>query len=90
MSEPRVGNHLKQFLRALSSIFAVVAGLSFFVGGRIIHEVAGVDRLFAEIAGIAIALVCLIGIVIAKHVADDIEWREANEKAAMSDTNSKS
>jgi hypothetical protein len=75
---------LKHLLRGLSSVLGIVAGLSFFFGGRAIHELGRVDRTLAEIIVIALAFVCLIGIAVAKHVIDDIEWREANELAAAS------
>ncbi len=53
----------------------VIGAISFLLGGRAIHEFRGVDRLLAELIGIAVAFVCLIGCVLAKHVIDDIEWK---------------
>ena len=73
---------MKHFLRGLSSFLALIAGLSFFFGGRAIHEFGKVDRSLAEILGIGVAFACLIAIAISKHVIDDIEWKEANEEAS--------
>ena len=81
-SRIRIG--LKHFLRGLSSILLVICGLSFFFGGRAIHEFGRVDRTLAEVIGIAASFICLIGAAVAKHVIDDIEWKEANEDAAAS------
>lgn len=89
MSKPPIRPGIKYFLHGLSSVLAVIAGISFLFGGGLIHAVGSVDRLFAEILGIGIAFACLIGIVVAKYVIDDIEWREANEEAAASDSQGK-
>lgn len=74
---------LKHFLRGPSSVLGIVAGLSFFFGGRVIHEFGRVDRTLAEIMGIALAFLCLIGIAVAQHAIDDIEWQEANERGGI-------
>lgn len=76
---------MKHFLRGLSYVLVPVGGFSFLFGGGLIHVMGKVDRLFAEIFGIGVAFLCLIGIVIADHVIDDIEWQEANQEAAASD-----
>lgn len=86
MPHSKTSTALKSVLRGLPSILSVIGGLSFFVGGRVIHEFGKMDRLLAEILGIAIAFVCLIGIVVAKHVLDNIEWEEANQQAAASES----
>jgi len=51
----------------------------FLFGGRAIHEFAGVERLQAEVIGIAIAVACGFGGFIAKKAIEDVEWEEANE-----------
>ncbi len=82
MPKSQIRTGMKYFLRGLSSFLAVIAGLSFFFGGRAIHEFGKVDRLLAEILGIGVAFACPIAIVITKHVIDDIEWKEANKEVA--------
>jgi len=74
---------LKYFLNGLSLLLAVIGGLFFFIGGLVIHALGKVDRFLAELMGIAVAFVCLIGCGIAKHMIDDIEWKEANEEATV-------
>jgi hypothetical protein len=81
---------MKHLLRGLSYILAPICGFSFLFGGGLIRAIGNVDRLFAEILGIGVAFVCLIGIVIARHVIEDIEWQEANEEAADSENRAKS
>jgi hypothetical protein len=82
MPKSQIRTGMKYFLRGLSRFLAVIAGLSFFLGGRAIHEFGKVDRLLAEILGIGVAFACIIAIVINKHVIDDIEWKEANKEVA--------
>jgi hypothetical protein len=90
MPNPHLRTGLKQFLRILHSILPLIAGISFLFGGRLVHETTHLDRLLAELLGIGLAFLCLIGVAIAHHWIDDIEWREANEKAASTETNTKS
>ena len=49
-----------------------IAFLSFWVGGRLIHDLAHIDRIFAEIVGIAIALLCGALGFLAKNFAADL------------------
>ena len=72
---------LKHFLQGVSSVLIVIAGMSFFFGGRAIHEFGTVDRTLAEIIGIGLAFLCLILGVVAKYKIEDIEWQEQNEEA---------
>ena len=81
MSQYASSSTLKHFLQGVSSVLIVIAGMSFFVGGRVIHEFGTVDRTLAEIIGIGLAFVCLILVVVAKHKIEDIEWQEQNEEA---------
>jgi hypothetical protein len=81
MSQHATRSTLKHFLQGVSSVLIVIAGTSFFVGGRIIHEFGAVDRTLAEIIGIGLAFACLILAVVAKHKIEDVEWQEQNEKA---------
>ena len=81
MPRSAIRTTLKSFLRGLSTVSFAIAGLSFFFGGRAIHEFGGVERMLAEIVGIGIAFVCLIVGAIAKHKIGDIEWEEQNEDA---------
>lgn len=59
-----------------------VGGLAFLFGGRLIHENwKSIDRIFAELIGIGVALVCFFLAYIAKHAIEDLDWEEANERA---------
>ena len=81
MSQHATRSTLKHLLQGVSSVLIVIAGISFFVGGRAIHEFGAVDRALAEIIGIGLAFLCLILGVVAKHKIEDIEWQEQNEEA---------
>jgi hypothetical protein len=59
---------LKDLLQALSWILFVIAAGAFWIGGRAIHEFAGVDRTTAELAGISLAAVCGgLGVFLKNH-----------------------
>jgi hypothetical protein len=65
-------------LRGVASLFAVLAVLAFWVGGRAISEFAKTDRVLAEMEGVALtALFSGLG-VIAKATADRIDENEGN------------
>jgi uncharacterized membrane protein YecN with MAPEG domain len=81
MSRHAIRSTLKPFLQGVSSVLIVIAGLSFFVGGRIIHEFGAVDRALAEIIGIGLAFLCLLLGAVAKYKIEDVEWQEQNEEA---------
>lgn len=63
------------------SVLIVIAGISFFFGGRAIHEFGAADRTLAEIIGIGLAFLCLILGAVAKYKVEDIEWQQQNEEA---------
>ena len=86
MRDPQNKSGMKIFLEALSKVLGAIAGISFLFGGGIIHAIGNVDRLFGEIVGIGMAVLCLIGMMVTKHMVDDIEWQEANREAAQSET----
>ena len=52
---------MKQVINVVSWILIAAGGLSFWVGGRALHEFGGVDRLIAEGEGL-LAAVVLIGL----------------------------
>lgn len=81
MSPSGAKTTLKYFLQALSKLLFAVAGLSFFFGGRAIHEFGNVDRVLAEFLGITTAVVCGFGAYIATRKIEDIEWEKANQEA---------
>jgi hypothetical protein len=81
MPQHTLRSTLKHFLQGSWTVLAVIAGISFFVGGRAIHEFGGVDRTLAEIIGIGIAFLCLILGAVGKCNLEDIEWQEQNEEA---------
>ena len=69
---------LALLLRGVASLFAVLAVLAFWVGGRAISEFAKTDRVLAEMEGVALtALFSGLG-VIAKATADRVEENEGN------------
>jgi len=57
MSQSELRTFLNGFLHALSRTLFIVATISFFIGGRIIHQPA-TYRIFSEVLGIGFALVC--------------------------------
>jgi hypothetical protein len=81
MPRSAIRTTLKSLLQGLSTVSFALAGLSFFFGGRAIHEFGGVERMLAEMVGIGVAFVCFIIGVIAKGKIDDIESEEQNEEA---------
>jgi hypothetical protein len=62
----------KEVLFGFSWVMVVIAALSFLIGGKALQEFAHIDRLFAEIIGIAIAFLCGALGFIAKNFADDL------------------
>jgi hypothetical protein len=48
---------IKQVFGGVSWVLITAGGLSFFLGGRALHELAGVDRLTAELEGLAAGVV---------------------------------
>lgn len=69
---------LASLLRGAAWLFAVLAGLAFWVGGRAISEFAKTERVLAEMEGFALtALFGGLG-VIAKTAADRVEEGESN------------
>ena len=80
-----IRTNTKHLLRRLMYVLCAIGGLAFLFGGVLIHIVWNLDRFLGELIGIALAFACLICGAVANHVIDDIEWREANEEAAVSD-----
>ena len=72
---------LKFSLQVLSKSLWLVGGLSFLIGGRLIHEIWNIDRVLAEVMGIGFAVVCFFLGYIAKSAVEDLDWEEANERA---------
>jgi hypothetical protein len=48
---------LKQTISGISWVLTTAGGMSFFFGGRALHEFVGVERLLAEVEGLAAAAV---------------------------------
>jgi hypothetical protein len=59
------------FLKLLSAVTLLLAGLLSWWGGRAIHEIWGVDRLLAELVGLAIAAAFGAIGYIAKNASED-------------------
>ena len=64
---------MKSVLRGLSQLLLVIAGFSFFVGGRAISEFAKIERMIAEVEGIGLAVVCGVIAFVAKTAADNLD-----------------
>lgn len=50
---------IKPIVNGLSWVLIGIGGISFWVGGRALHEFAGVDRLIAEVEGLTGAVVLI-------------------------------
>ena len=50
---------IKPIVGGLSWVLISIGGLSFWVGGRALHEFAGVDRAIAEVEGLAAGAVLI-------------------------------
>jgi hypothetical protein len=50
---------VQALLRGVAWLMFVIAGLSFWFGGRLITEFAKIDRTLGEMGGIGIAVVCV-------------------------------
>ena len=64
---------MKPLLRGASQLLAVIAGLSFFVGGRVISAVSRTEWALAEVEGIGVAFLCGLLAFVAKSVADNFD-----------------
>jgi hypothetical protein len=64
---------MKALLRGISQLLFVIAGLLFFVGGRVISEFTKTDRGSAEILGIGSAFVFGIFGMVAKNASDNLD-----------------
>jgi hypothetical protein len=50
---------MKQMVSGLSWVLIAGGGMSFWVGGRALHEFAGINRAIAEVEGLASAVVLI-------------------------------
>lgn len=64
---------MKTLLKATSQILFVLAGLLFFVGGRIVGPMANIDWILAEMLSIGAAVVLAVLGVVAKNAADNLD-----------------
>lgn len=74
--EPSMRTFLRVLLRGISWIFMAIGGLAFWVGGRMISEIAKVDRLLGEMLGLAFAGGCLVVGMVSKSLAEPDEPEE--------------
>ena len=84
MSRPKARTTLKYLLKGLSKLLFLVGALFFLVGGRAIHEFGHVERVLAEVLGLATAAVLFFCGYMAKSAIEDLEWEQANEEATTS------
>ena len=75
---------LKYLLTGVAWVLFATAGLSFWFGGRAIHEFAKTERLLAEMEGIGLAAVCGALGAFAKAAAEnlaeaDIEFSNSDQ-----------
>jgi len=76
----------KGFLQGVAWLLLTVGGLSFLVGGGLIHAETKTDRLTAELEGLGFAAICLIAGVSVKSIAEDIpdSDEDAEQKGGLS------
>ena len=79
----------KSFLKCVSGILAVIAGLSFFWGGHAISDFFKIDRIFAEILGLGIAVICGAISFAVNNALDDTAVIEENERLARQEQTGK-
>jgi RecB family exonuclease len=76
-------------LRGAAWIFGVAAALSFWVGGRALHEFAGFDRIFGEMAGILLAISLGLIAFSLRGLAERIEDHDDGEPVSLELTDRK-
>jgi hypothetical protein len=81
MSNSGARTTLKHFLQALSKLLFLVGGCLFLFGGRAIHEFWNVERVLAEVLGLALAAALFFSGYMAKSAIEDLDWEEANKEA---------
>jgi amino acid permease len=81
MLTPKTKTFMQRVLEGVSTTLAVMAGLSFFVGGVVVYATGKADRLLAELVGIGFTFLCVILAAIAKYKAEDLEWEAENQRA---------
>lgn len=64
---------MKAFLRRISQVLFVIAGLLFFFGGLAISMFTKTDRVSAEMLGIGSAFVFGIFGMVAKNLSDNLD-----------------
>jgi hypothetical protein len=60
-----------------------MAGLSFWIGGRVLHEFAKFDRMFGEMAGIVIAFVLGSVAFLLRGMAERVEDPDDGEPVGL-------
>ena len=69
---------MKALLTGTSQLLLVLAGLLFFVGGRVISALTKTDWLMGEMMAIGVAFVLVIFGVVAKNAADNFDDESAD------------
>ena len=69
---------MKALLTGTSQLLFVLAGLLFFVGGRVISALTKTDWLMGEMMAIGVAFVLVIFGVVAKNAADNFDDESAD------------
>ena len=70
-------------LRGVAWIFGVAAALSFWVGGRALHEFAGFDRIFGEMVGILLAIALGLITLSLRGLAERIDDHDNGEPVSL-------
>ena len=70
-------------LRGAALLFGAAAGLSFWIGGRALHEFAKFDRMLGELVGIGLAVVLGVIAVLLKGLAERIEDHDDGQPISL-------
>jgi hypothetical protein len=63
-------------LRGAAWLFGVLAALSFWVGGRALHEFAKLDRMIGEMGGFALTALFAVFAVVLRGIAERVETHD--------------
>ena len=76
----------KYLLKTLSRLLSLVGACFFLFGGRAIHEFGNVERVLAEVLGLAMAAALFFCGFMANSAVKDLEWEEASEEGIQEES----